>query len=70
MLSKGTAYEKAELFFDLIDYECTRSMEKEEFAALVGSMMEISIDSLPNLAVGTEKDQVSVLEMEQYAGVL
>ena len=56
LLSKGTAYEKAELFFDLIDSECTRSMDKEEFAALVGSMMEISIDSLPNLAIGTEKD--------------
>ena len=59
MLSKGTAYEKAELFFDLIDSEITRSMDKDEFMGLVDSMMEISIDSLPLLAIGTEKDKVS-----------
>jgi c-di-GMP-related signal transduction protein len=56
LLSKGTANDKAALFFDLVDEQLEKSLDQKQVQGLVESIIALSVDFLPYLAAGDSRN--------------
>lgn len=66
MLTRGTEVEKAKLLFEIYDYDCTLSLERNEVSAMISDMINVAVDKTSILTLEHPDNVEHIPKLNNY----